>query len=102
MPRFRKLSSRRVAFAVLLGLAMIGIASGAWLARGKLDEIHAVVSGWNSWAIFAAMALLPVTGFSVSVVYLLAGAHFETGPAIAVVTPSSVSAQEKIVAALTV
>jgi uncharacterized membrane protein YdjX (TVP38/TMEM64 family) len=57
--------------ALLVGLA-IEIASGRLDWRGMVDAI----AGWNAAAVFLAIALLPVAGFSVAITYLVAGAKF--------------------------
>ena len=61
---------------VLLGL---GVTALVWLyvrSDFDLERLVETIAGWNALAVFVLIALLPVTGFSVAVTYLVAGIKF--------------------------
>jgi uncharacterized membrane protein YdjX (TVP38/TMEM64 family) len=78
MPRskFRRNPS---ALAVPVLLAAVVIAAGVWMWRSPefdWQDLTHVPAGFNGAVVFLLMATLPVAGFSVTIVYLVAGAKF--------------------------
>jgi uncharacterized membrane protein YdjX (TVP38/TMEM64 family) len=69
--RVRRVVVGLLVVGLIVGLA-IEIAAGRLSWRGVVDAI----AGWNAAAVFAAIALLPVAGFSVAITYVVAGAKF--------------------------
>ncbi|HYP15671.1 MAG TPA: hypothetical protein VEQ65_00560 [Opitutus sp.] len=63
----------------LAGAALVGVSLAvvAWV-RGDFEwkEIVRTLTEFNSAAVLALMATLPIAGFSISIVYLVAGAKF--------------------------
>ena len=63
---------------ILVGLIalLVGVAA-AWIRSGAtLTGITASIAGLNGFLVFLLMAILPIGGFSVSVVYVVAGIKF--------------------------
>lgn len=77
MHRTTKPAKARRWILPLIALAGIAALAVLWM-RGDFDwrEIPARIAALNPFAVFALMAVLPVAGFSISIVYLVAGAKF--------------------------
>lgn len=75
---FFKIRRRLLSLGVVLLVAggMISLAIGAGVSPG---EIHQLLGGYPAVVVFGAMVLLPIFGFSIAVIYLLAGARFGAG-----------------------
>ncbi|HWA10850.1 MAG TPA: VTT domain-containing protein [Opitutaceae bacterium] len=61
-----------------LALALLAIAGGVALVFSHIDfaAINRTIDGFNSGVVILLMAVLPLFGFPISVVYLMAGARF--------------------------
>lgn len=73
------------------GLAAVALAIAALSAAGfDWAKLQHSIEGLNGFLVFALMALLPVGGFSIGIVYLVAGAKF--GPLLGGVTVAAATA----------
>ncbi len=54
----------------------IGIVAVFWFTDLSWSDVHTALQGLPAWLAIALMAVLPLTGFSVAVVYVVAGARF--------------------------
>src|SRR4051812_26110707 len=63
--------------AVSLGVVAVAIGATVWV-RGDYEvaDVTETLAGLNPVLVMVLMATLPVVGFSVSIVYLVAGAKF--------------------------
>ena len=57
-------------------LAVIGIVAVFTFTELSWSDVHTTLQGLPAWLAIALMAVLPLTGFSVAVVYVVAGARF--------------------------
>jgi uncharacterized membrane protein YdjX (TVP38/TMEM64 family) len=75
MPKAKIIRDRWWLIAVLL--LVVGVGAVIWV-RGDyhLQDVTDTIAGFNAVIVFILMALLPVVGFSVSIVYLVAGMKF--------------------------
>jgi uncharacterized membrane protein YdjX (TVP38/TMEM64 family) len=78
MRRARKTRHPLKLVIALAVLAVVGVAAVLLWRKAGLDwrDLTRTLAGFNWAVVFVLMALLPVAGFSVSVVYLVAGAKF--------------------------
>lgn len=62
----------------LTGAALVvsGIVALFWFTDLSWSDVHATLQRLPAWLAIALMAVLPLTGFSVAVVYVVAGARF--------------------------
>jgi uncharacterized membrane protein YdjX (TVP38/TMEM64 family) len=61
--------------ALLLAVALAGVV--VWVRGGfRLQDVTTTIAGFNPIVVFILMATLPVAGFSVSIMYLVAGMKF--------------------------
>lgn len=65
---------------MLVAAAIAGAAWWWWRSDYSLRLITDTIAGFNAFVVFVLMATLPVVGFSVSVVYVVAGVKF--GPVV--------------------
>lgn len=74
---FREWNRPRIWFAALAAAAAVALVVTFWMRSDfEWQTVVTRLTGLNAAAVFALMALLPVAGFSISVVYLVAGAKF--------------------------
>src|SRR6266511_5808051 len=86
LSRHIKISWRQLLGAALI-VSMVGL---VWIALAGLGlnphEFHTKVSSLNPILTFGLMALLPIFGFSIGVVYVIAGARFGSELGIVLIT----------------
>lgn len=65
---------RRLVYAggILIALAAVTL----FYRQIDVDRLHGLARGWNGGAVFAALTLLPLVGFPVSVLHAVAGVRF--------------------------
>lgn len=66
--------------AGLAAIVVVGAVWWWWRSDYTLQDVTEAIAGYNWLVVFCLMATLPVVGFSVSVVYLVAGVKF--GPVV--------------------
>jgi uncharacterized membrane protein YdjX (TVP38/TMEM64 family) len=82
----KKLSRRNVLRLILLATIFAAIVVLFWTEAVDLKAVQLWMQGLNPLLLIILMALLPLVGFSVSIVYLVAGAAFGGIAGFAVVT----------------
>ena len=89
MTRFKSRRSRW--WLAGLALAAVGAAALVWTkADFEWQEVARWLAEFNTTAVLALMATLPIAGFSIAIVYLVAGAKF--GPVLGGVVVAGVTA----------
>ena len=76
--------------SILSGIALIILGVGAWLLARHfgitMTAIHEEIARWPVFLIILAMVVFPIFGFSIGVVYLVAGSRFGSGVGMLLVT----------------
>jgi uncharacterized membrane protein YdjX (TVP38/TMEM64 family) len=77
MPRTERVSSQRHWWKIIVVTIAIGV--GAWLlwrSDFSLKQLTNTIAGFNSFVVLLLMATLPIGGFSIGVMYVVAGIKF--------------------------
>jgi uncharacterized membrane protein YdjX (TVP38/TMEM64 family) len=77
MPRTERVSSQRHWWKIIVVTIAIGV--GAWLlwrSDFSLKQLTNTIAGFNSFVVLLLMAALPIGGFSIGVMYVVAGIKF--------------------------